>query len=48
MKKQLLLLLSLMTAAGASYAQNTDTTATVQTDSIYLSPSVKALEEVPQ
>ena len=46
MKKQLLLLLSLMTAAGASYAQNTDTTATVQTDSIYLSPSVKALEEV--
>ena len=46
MKKQLLLLLSLMTAAGVSYAQNTDTTATAQTDSIYLSPSVKALEEV--
>ena len=46
MKKQLLLLLLLLTAAGATYAQNTDTLATSQTDSIYLSPSAKALEEV--
>ena len=46
MTKQLMLLLSLMTAAGASYAQNTDTTATNQADSIYLSPSIRKLEEV--
>ena len=46
MKKQLLLLLSLTAAAGLLCAQNTDTTATAQTDTLTLSPSAKALEEV--
>ena len=53
MTKQIILLLSLMTVAGVSYAQvndtvsvSQDTTATVSDTNFYLSPSVKALEEV--
>ena len=46
MKKILIVLLPLLAAAGALHAQVPDTTASSQTDSIYLSPSVKALEEV--
>ena len=53
MTKQFMLLLSLMTVAGVSYAQvndtvrvSQDTTATVSDTNFYLSPSVKALEEV--
>ncbi len=53
MTKQIMLLLSLMTVAGVSYAQvndtvrvSQDTTATVSDTNFYLSPSVKALEEV--
>ena len=53
MTKQIMLLLSLMTVAGVSYAQvndtvrvSQDTTATISDTSFYLSPSVKALEEV--
>ncbi len=53
MTKQFILLLSLMTVAGVSYAQvndtvrvSQDTTATISDTNFYLSPSVKALEEV--
>ena len=53
MTKQIILLLSLMTVAGVSYAQvndtvrvSQDTTAIVSDTNFYLSPSVKALEEV--
>ena len=53
MTKQIMLLLSLMTVAGVSYAQvndtvrvSQDTTATISDTNFYLSPSVKALEEV--
>lgn len=43
MKKILIVLLPLLAAAGALHAQVTDTN---QVDSIYLSPAMKALEEV--
>ena len=53
MTKQIMLLLSLMTVAGVSYAQvndtvrvSQDTTATVSDTNFYLPPSVKALGEV--
>lgn len=46
MKRILIVLLPLLAAAGALHAQVTDTTATNQADSILLSPSAKALEEV--
>ena len=46
MKKQLMLLLPLLAVAGGAYAQNNDTLSVSQTDSILLSPSAKALEEV--
>ena len=46
MKKQLMLLLPLLAVAGTLYAQNNDTLSVSQTDSILLSPTAKALEEV--
>ena len=46
MKKQLMLLLPLLAVAGGAYAQNNDTLSVSQTDSILLSPTAKALEEV--
>lgn len=46
MKKQLMLLLSLTTAAGALYAQNVDTVSSSQTDTLLLSDAAKALSEV--